>query len=409
MGPGALMREKPWRTPANVTEELWYRGFIMESTEIISGEPAQVFVIPHELRPWIPVAAVPHIPSLPEANPPPGFVPSPWTLGADMTLLLAFVYLRRLRLRWDERWHARDRCDLAPVLGIEVVDQADEREGKFGFLWALAQEMGLLVVEPGSVVLLHREKILRWLDLKTEQAHELLWNTWVESKRWNDLCMIPEIECSGTGWENDPPGTRRRFLSSLLRWTSPSRWYSLSHLVEVFARNDPDFQRPNGDYRSWGVRSRTTGKLLLGRGHWYEVEGALIRFFVTGPMSWLGAMDVTESDGDVLFRWTDRGDALVSGEAVPAYPREPLRLEGTEVLVAWSAPPRTVFRAARIAEFVSRDDRGMRFRITAESLTRAYARGVSFDAAVSFLSEATGRPVDREKLISMLNGAQEHQ
>ncbi len=403
MGPGALMREKPWRSPENVAEELWYRGFIVESTERISGVTAEVFVIPHELRPWIPVAELPRVLSLPEAAPPEDVRPSPWTLGVDMTLLLAFAYLRRLRLRWDERWHGRDRRDLAAMLGVEP----DERKGKFAFLWKLAQEMGMLVVEPGSVVMLHRERSLRWLEISAARAQEGLWRAWLGSKRWNDLCEVPDLECSGGGWENDPEGTRRRFLKHLLRWTQPDRWYSLDQLVETFAEHEPDFQRPGGDYRSWNVRDRATGNLLLGREHWDEVEGRLIRFLLTGPMRWLGAVEVAEGEAGTLFRWTPRGDVLASGEQVREYPEGRIRMDGAALLVPWSASPRTVFRAARVADFVSREESGVMFRISADSLTHAHARGVSLDAVATFLSEASGITIDRDTLVSLVNGAHE--
>ncbi len=409
MGPGALMREKPWRAPANVAEELWYRGLIMESTEMISGETAQVFVIPHELRPWIPVSETFSVLFLPEEKPPTQVSPSPWTSWVDMTLLLAFVYLRRLRLRWDGRWHGRDRCDMASILGIGVED-ADEREGRFGFFWTLAQEMGLLAVEPGGVVMLHRQRSMRWLEKTAAQANEALWKAWVGSARWNDLCRTPELECRGRGWKNDPVSTRRRFLASLIRWTQPGRWYSLARLVGAFERQEPDFQRPSGDYRSWSVRSRTTGEFLAGREHWNDVEGALIRFFVTGPMRWLGAVDTAGGDGEVLFRWTVRGDAMASGDRVPEYPREPAILEENTLLLPWTASPRTVFRAARIADFASRDERGVRFRLTSDSLTRAYAQGITPSVAADFVRKTTGRPFDRETLISLIsktNGAQE--
>ncbi len=403
MGPGALMREKPWRSPMNVTEELWFRGFIIEGTKVVEGETAEVFLVPHELRPWLPMGEPVGF-FMSEAEPPDKNLASPWTLSADMTLMLAFIYLRRMRLRWDGRWHTSNRREMASMLGVA---DADDASGRFGFLWILAQEQGLVVVDPVGMVLLHRDKLLKWLDLAVAKSQKVLWQAWLGSKRWNDLCQVPGLDCTGGSWENDPVGTRRRFLGVLVRWTRPGAWYSIGRLVEAFGEHEPDFQRPNGDYRSWSLRSRATGELLTGREHWQDVEGMLIHFFLVGPMSWLGAVEVVKQGDDRVFRWTERGDAMVSGEEPLDYPSGKVKLDSKGgLLVPWVSPNRTVFRVARIAEWASRSGDGLRFQVTIDSLTHARARGVSLDMAVSFLRDASGCDVAKDWLISVANGGE---
>ena len=112
---------------------------------------------------------------------------------------------------------------------------------------------------------------------------------WQTSQSWNDLCRTPGLACEDTGnWHNDPVATRER-LVPLLAQLEPGAWTTLDALLAAVKTTAPDFQRPDGDYDTWYISARqpnlSTGLRLLGR-----VEGALLRFLITGPLYWLGAV-----------------------------------------------------------------------------------------------------------------------
>jgi hypothetical protein len=54
----------------------------------------------------------------------------------------------------------------------------------------------------------------------------------------------------------------------------------------------PDFQRPGGDYESWFIRKAGGEDWLHGFQSWDEVDGALVRFLICGPLHWLGWYDL---------------------------------------------------------------------------------------------------------------------
>ena len=56
-------------------------------------------------------------------------------------------------------------------------------------------------------------------------------------------------------------------------------------------QQQPDFQRPAGDYDSWFLRDQQSGEFLRGFEHWDEVDGALLRYLICGPLHWLGGVD----------------------------------------------------------------------------------------------------------------------
>ena len=49
MGPGKLERERPWLTPANAAEILWYRGFIFRAFDRAVSNPSEMAFVPSDL------------------------------------------------------------------------------------------------------------------------------------------------------------------------------------------------------------------------------------------------------------------------------------------------------------------------------------------------------------------------
>ena len=129
----------------------------------------------------------------------------------------------------------------------------------------------------------------------------------------------------------------------------PDDWWPVSEFVQFVKDNDPDFQRPAGDYDSWYIRDASTGE-YRGFESWDRVDGALLWFILTGPMYWLGLTDL--GDEGALCRLTAYGRALVGAADWPDPPgtgayHDPARRHRS----SWRAPSAamTVFslRASR--------------------------------------------------------------
>src|SRR5206468_4147926 len=58
-GPAALARDKPWLAPINVTERLWYLGFIQRAFDMASDVRGEIFYIPDEILPHLPKPPAP--------------------------------------------------------------------------------------------------------------------------------------------------------------------------------------------------------------------------------------------------------------------------------------------------------------------------------------------------------------
>jgi len=72
-------------------------------------------------------------------------------------------------------------------------------------------------------------------------------------------------------------------------------YLSISAFIKTIRENHPDFQRPAADYDSWFIKDKQSGKYLRGFENWDSIDGRLIQFIITGPMFWLGLVDLAAS------------------------------------------------------------------------------------------------------------------
>jgi hypothetical protein len=297
----------------------------------------------------------------------------------NMTTLLAFLQIHAIPA--DQTQHMAE--GLAPYwLG-------DHPAGATPVLVSLAGSMGLAASEDGFLKPVPATA-RRWLEqTRPRQVRELA-EAWRGSTLFNDLWHTPGLQPEDTGWRNDPLLARQTVLT-FLEMAPPDLWWPLNDLVELVRAEEPDFQRPAGDYESWYIRDAATGTYLHGFDNWDYVDGAVLRFILTGPMHWLGLVDL--GDGGALCRLTVYGRAFIGETEWPDPPedRPPLTIEPDGTLLA----PRTLsryerFQLARITEWGAPGD-PYTYRLTAAGLQQAAQQGLSVDAIQAFLRRTSGR------------------
>jgi hypothetical protein len=409
MGPGRLEREQPWRDPISPAEGLWYKGFISRAFDPEAGETYEVVFVPPELRVHLP-APPGRLPAIAlESAPEPATVHSAGDiLLDDACTLLAYLQNEQVRPDSDGNWPARHEVRLAQRLH-------DPNPVRLAWLHHLTHHLGWLRVTNSVLLRPDPGPVAAWLKFPTGQQRSVLAESWRSDPTWNDLFHVPTICPEDTGaWRNDPLLARKAILRHLKACT-PDTWYKLDDFAAAVKQTDPDFQRPDGDYTTWYVRNAATGVYLSGFESWDEVEGALIRYLVTGPLAWLGLIDLGTDLGTgqaplvhtpipqhpsllhSAFRLTSAGAAFL-GVAEPPPEPEPavlvLRL-GFTVLVP---PTRRYerFQLARVADWVHTGDPFV-YRITPTSLKRARGQGIPVARVLEFLDQVTGpdTPVPR--------------
>ncbi len=258
---------------------------------------------------------------------------------------------------------------------------------------ALAVELGWLRAN-GRRLALASAPTQAWLGASRAEQRDQLLAAWSGSTRWNDLCRTPALSCEQTGsWSNDAAGTRQRLLP-LLAQLQPGAWYDLDALAAALQRYAPDFQRPDGNYDTWYIRQRGASAFLRGFEHWEQVEGALLRFVLSGPLHWLGATALAAADGAGLpaaVSLSAAGQAWLSGAPADSTPEPALLTVQPDftVLVPGDAALLDRFRVARFTTWqgamLTAGQPSFTYRISQTGLHRAAQQGVGTARVLAFL------------------------
>ncbi|MEW5828280.1 MAG: helicase-associated domain-containing protein [Chloroflexota bacterium] len=366
MGAGKRDREQPHRRPKSAAEILYYRALLATAFFETPSGPQEFAYIPDDLNKIInhkgheehegKIIKVRSEPLGRPASPVEKAYPLPandWLLD-DATILLA-----ALRMGLD------DPADLhlpAPVI----------RD-----LLAAARILAGSTPQPDSVK--------AFLEATRAEALKQLTDAWLDTPDFDELRQVPGIVCEGE-WRNDPPNTRR-FLLALLEVLPQGQWWSLTAFIRSLKAQHPDFQRPAGDYDSWFVKRQSDGLYLRGFAHWDEVDGALVRYLVTGPLHWLGMVELAapEEGKDVsAFRVvSDKGKGISENGKLVA------RSNG-QVIVPRFVPRAVRYQVARFGEWLDPKKDDYVYLLTPASLTRARQQGLKVEHLLALLNKSTG-------------------
>lgn len=376
MGAGRLDRERPDRAPISPLENLWYRGLVARGFFETQTGPQEFAYLPEDLREMI----MPILNPKRAAGPEEDFIcrvaspreraeilPAPGFILDHLCTLLAGI-----------------RIGLDPSIHIPGLSQSEE-----GFLQALASAGGLLVAAGQT----SPDNIRDFLDLEESAALQTIWESWMGDGMPAELSLLPEIAVEG-----EPPmdavRVRRQVLSTLEALPADEWWSIESFLAQIKERH-PDFLRAGGEYDSWFIKRSTDEEYLSGFEFWDEIEGALLRFILTGPMYWLGLMELASPEEGSLplaFRLTPLFRDLRAGRTPSLPSRVPdqvqLRSQG-EIRMTVDVPRKTRYQIARFADWYPIKAEAYQYRLSPGSLQRAEKQGLRTVHLLSLLKKHT--------------------
>lgn len=396
MGAGAIQREKPDENPASIGEALFYRGLIFEGFEQVPAGARPVVYVPDDLMAVLPAHKTSY--DAFEPSPPaPGPAPAPYidddgpTIDAldadaldaitpadtsivdDMTTLLAYIQINQPMLESDDETLRLGDDDRAALTGHLLYSDAM----RLSFMLEIAVSADLVEVSAGQTAV-RRAEARRWLEEKRALQLKRLADAWRVSPIYRDLWHVPGLNPEPTGWPYDPIVARQAVMLFLRDYVPRQSWWSIDELITTIKETEPDFQRPGGDYDSWYIRNEQ-GDYLTGFESWDAVEGALLEFYLLGPLHWLGMIDLAED----AARLTAYGRAFVTGEAwpSPAETDEKVVVQPDGTLIATRRVPRIDrFQMARFTTWYSPatlEGAPYTYRLNAQGIQQAEAQGIT--------------------------------
>ena len=390
MGSEEVTRQNPAAHPKGAAEALYYRGLIGLRRENADTGLRSVLFIPSPLAPLLPInqTTYDHLDdeTLHTQSRELALALEPLdeddledvrsadtSVVDDMTTLLAYL-----------------RIELPPVEGgllpADVVQRLQPfllvpEHDRLRFLVALAYAAGLVGVDGGRIAPVQGEA-RRWLSLSRPDQVRQLAEVWRNSAIL-DMAHTPGLMIDAGSLHQYDPRAARAAMLELLRADVPAGdWWSQSDFISIVREDNADFQRPNGDFKSWYLQD-AEGMVLKGIEHWDQVEGALLEYVIGGPLHWLGLADLA----DDAARFNAYGRAFMGSAAWPSRPDAPESLDiqpDGVIIITRKASRMERFTAARFTSWLSAEEPYV-YRLDSDGLERAAGQGITLELIRKFL------------------------
>ena len=376
VGAGKLDRERPDQDPISPVEGLWYRALIGRGFFESDAGLLEFAFIPDDIRDF----------ALPLLNPERDnktdgpflcrkAVPKETRerqLASRVILDHACTILAGLRMGQDPEVH---------LPGVTAAERS--------FYEKLLVLAGLL----DDNLLTLPENLRLYYDLTEPDALLKLWNAWLISESHHDLSLVEGIQIEGVP-ELDPIPVRERLIAPLTE-LDPDVWWSLGSFISQIKERFPDFLRSAGEYEAMFIKDTESSEFLTGYSSWDSVEGELVRYILTGPLHWLGLIDLAgaEEGGTALaFRVGKLFQDFIAGHAPSLSPAKPdpiqIRSKG-EIRVTMDVAHRIRYQIARFCEWGPYKADAYYYFITPSSLTGAEKQGLKVAHLLSLLKNHT--------------------
>jgi hypothetical protein len=380
MGPARRDRMKPWRDPISAAEHLYYRGLVGRAFAETPAGARELAYVPRDLLPVLPSEDGEPLLSLGTAAERPEHISlATAAIVDDVTTLLA-------GLRQSTSVGKADRPSRFPDLGDYLVFPRS-----LEMLLALGRELGLLEAgdlspRPGAI----RE----FLQADRGRALHQLALAWLRSKLWHDFQLLTHLDPGNVGWPTQPDLQRQAALL-LLERVDASGWWDLDALIQSTREQYPSYARPGAGFSSWILRDRRTGVYLRGIEAWESIDGAYLRSLVTGPLHWLGVVDLGSSqainppESFRLSKWFHSlfqpGESpRISEPSAPATVHSDGRIE-----IPRGAARDLRYQVARLSSWYPYDSDRYRYRLHPSAVLAAAQEGLGPDHLHRLLSGIT--------------------
>jgi hypothetical protein len=400
MGAGRRDRERPFEEPISAAEILWYRALIGRAFFDTPDGPQEFAYVPTDLIPLLP--SIQQKVQLTHGKPasPQECVQKIHVDGQILDHACTLLAAQRIGLTLERLSFntSLSKLDAAYPLSPQPLLQ-------------LLTAAGLMTADGQP----EAEATRLFLEASREDALMKLVQAWMGSDTFNELALIPELKLEGE-WVNYPKKTRAT-ITGFLASIPPAKWWSMNAFISSIQQHEPDFQRPFGDYDTWFIRKLETSEYLRGFENWDEVEGRLLRYMISGPMHWLGILDLgfqpaSQNGGRrqaSSFRLSAWSDELLSGMSPSG-----LSVENASIKVSSSgmlhvprlAPRSARYQIARFCDWEKEDGSIYQYKLTPNSLRRAKEQGLSISHLLTLLRRFA--PAISPSLVKALERWEQH-
>jgi len=384
MGAGTREKERPDRNPISISENLFYKGLIALSFFSEKNEAEEFVYLPQEFNIFLkPIHKIRikanNPPALTERNHVQIIYGSDEILDHICSLLAAY----RGKVPADE---------VSRVIPYPIQQ----------FLTAFFHSQKII----NSKADISDLKILKEFLLGERDAvFSNICILWTKDNSFNELTLLPNLSFEGK-WKNNPAKTRRNLLE-IISNLDPDNWFSITGFINWMHQTHPDFQRSRGEYDLWFIRNIEADKFINGFENWYLVEGKLLEYFLTGPLFWLGIIDLASDDKSnrpIGFKKSKWADALLGMHSIKYDSIETTECAyhtNGEILVPANTQREIRYQIARFCVWGKKLANHYRYKISSTAIKRAEAQNLNENQIKTLVEKHGKKPVPKNIIVAI--------
>ncbi len=382
---------------------------------VLTWQLGDYLVIPPEILTHVPAggAAVVQAPEPERVEP-----GSARNLQRDLSRYAAFVRRSGSLALTTQGWvYKKVLTELLQSLGRTDIKKADEKNNPYlFFLRRLLTALDLLrsdtigkMAHPEPTVFYPNEDTVFWSRTPAERIR-LSYEAYLSTTAWNEL----RVPAGSLGHDQRHPAPRemiagRRLVIDFVKRRGGFGWVSLADLVDDIRLGAYDFlfsrqghtrfsyayMSPYNSYSNpYGITYRDIGKESEG---WDKVEGAIIRHIITGPLHWMGLVDIGlgEDSEPAVYRLNAVGQWLIEGGAPVNIEEEGGRVvvqPNFQIIALEPLSENVLMSLDEFAQFEG-GDHALTYRLSRESVYRAQRTGWDAARVIRYLENETHAPL----------------
>jgi hypothetical protein len=392
---------------------------------LIGFVPGLRLIIPPQVMPHLPEVAFEEDTTMPTIDI--QVEASARTFQRDLYLYWSYVRDHSLDLTQPGYVYKRDLKKVNETLllqGDMGTGMGEKENPRLHFMRLLLQQMDLLKVRRGGSTVSAVQVSALWSDAPLARVQKAF-QTWREQIFWNELCYLPDVKVQS--WytpDLSPIVTARKKVLDHLAKLPVGEWVALERLIHrlrmldyefLFSREVPaqrryygygyyssDYDTPYSAYRNplgWHFSPITDEAQ-----GWEVVEAQFVRNIVTGPLHWLGLVDVgyagqVDKDGAPLkpeaYRLTDIGTWLLGLGDAPGVPVAEGQVVVQPNFQIFALDPISDHILANLDQFAERvsAERAIEYKLTRQSLYAGQQKGWTARRVIEYLEEKGDAPL----------------
>ena len=335
-----------------------------------------------------------------------------WSLAATMHEGMPLVNNRLL-----SRSALRQVVDQLSPQGTSVLEQirTESDVPHLLFIRLLLMKLGLLSERRGALFAMPADT---FFSLPLLERARRCYHLWLETTLWNELTYLANVILRPGPSQLDPAHeevvhSRKQVVDRLLA-EKVGEWHEFSTFIARTKLNTPNllFPRQHGTRTErytvgnnpYGWDFRLRRGWLTPREGWYLVEGGFIRTVVSGPLHWLGLVNMDSQDNPAAFRLVP-DIAFITSETLldihePSWGRLVVQ-PNFEVIALAPVSEGLLLNLDRFAERI-RLEHIAQYRLTKASVTRAIQAGLQAETIQQILAQAIGGPIPQNVQYSLI-------